>query len=123
MRKRTYNGWITDGQPVICYYGTDTVTDLLELSTLQNLMYAGPVAWGRPGGGAELLAKVLLWHAAGDYDVADQLCTMFAHDVVQHMGQVWELEREWVRDWILINRKFLTPSFGYPFNWIRPCLN
>jgi len=28
-----------------------------------------------------------------------------------------------VRDWILINRKFLTPSFGYPFNWIRPCLN
>lgn len=123
MKKYSYIGKIVDGLPVVVFYSADQVHDLIEMAVRDGIIYPGPVAWGRSGQAAEHLARCILWHASGDFQVADILNALFAYDVVQKMKPSWGLEREWVRDWIQHHRKFIQPDGWVPYQFLVPSRN
>lgn len=123
MKKNAYVGRTFDDVCVLTFATGDTVVDLFALATKHALHWDGRIRWGDQSEASRYIAMVILWHACGDYDCADNLSTLFVHDVVQHFGKQWELERDWVRDWLVDHQRFRPLQFRYPFAWLGPCQN
>lgn len=123
MKKHHYSGSVIEGYPIVTFWTGEVLVDLERNSRKYGLAHSGPIRWGDDSEASRFVAQMILYHACGEFDLADALSTLFVYDCVRLLGQQWELSREWVREWIAKHQRFALIASTYPWEWMNPSRN